>query len=113
MRVFEAVKTLRGWSWILGAVSLAPIVFFLYQNWLFSQWAKKLASNGEFVCGTGIIAIFILCTVVATCLSAVATFIGFLGYLEIDKPRPRKRLFEVLVIGSILVAAGGTCLTLI
>ncbi len=98
---------------VLGVTSIAPVAYFMYQNWLFSQWAKDQANNGGFVCGTGMFALLALCIVVAGVISAAATLLGSIGYLRIEKPRPRKRLVEIALLGSVLVIASAAFLAFI
>lgn len=105
MKLFKLVKSLRFWSLMLGAISIAPLVYFAYQNWLFSQWAKTQAGNGGFVCGTGIVALLSLCVVVGGVFSAGGSLLGLIGYFKIEKPRPRIRILEIGLVGSIMAVA--------
>lgn len=90
---------------MLGATSFAPVAYFMYQNWLFSKWAKEQASGGGFVCGTGIVALLALCIAVSAVFSLLAALLGFIGYLRIDKPRPGKRLLEIALVGMGFIVA--------
>ena len=81
------------------------MAYFKYQNWLFSQWASEQAGNGGFVCGTGIFALLATCIAAGGILSAAGSLLGLIGYVRAEKPRPRKRLLEVLIVGSALVIA--------
>ncbi|MFS2002024.1 hypothetical protein ACEN9F_00230 [Duganella sp. CT11-25] len=105
MRTFNSMKSLRFWSLMLGTASLAPMVYFAYQNWLFSQWAKEQSVNGGFVCGTGMVALLALCIVAGGAFSAVGSLLGLIGYFKIEKPRPRMRILEIGLVGSVMVVA--------
>lgn len=99
------MKSLRYWSLMFGAASIAPMVYFAYQNWMFSQWAKEQASTGNFVCGTGMFALLALCIVAGGAFSAVGSLLGLIGYFRMEKPRPRIRIFETALVGSVMVVA--------
>ena len=92
------IKSFRFWSLAFGATSVLPFAYFLYQNWLFTQWAQERASNGGFVCGTGIFLLFSFCAAVSTALSGAAALLGFIGYCRMARPRPGKRLLEIAAI---------------
>jgi type II secretory pathway component PulM len=77
----------------------------MYQNWLFSQWAQERVRNREFVCGTGMFALLAFCVVIAGTLSGVAALLGLAGYFRMDRPRPKKRLLEIMLISSVVVFA--------
>lgn len=68
------------------------------------------ASKGQFVCGTGLAAVFALCITITGVFAAAASFLGVVGYLKMPKPRPKRRLAEIAVIGSIGVITGAICL---
>jgi hypothetical protein len=98
------MKSLRFWSLILGTASLTPLVYFAYQNWLFSQWAKEEANNGGFVCGFGVVGLLALCVVAGGAFSAVGTLLGLIAYFKTERPRPRMRILEIGLVGSMVVA---------
>lgn len=108
MKIFESVKSLRFWSLALGAASVTPLAYFMYQNWLFSQWAKEQSENGAFICGTGIVALFSLCIVIGAVFSAKGSLLGLMGYLKIEKPRPSIRILEIALVGAVLILAVAT-----
>ncbi|RFP13001.1 hypothetical protein D0T25_29300 [Duganella sp. BJB488] len=99
------MRSLRFWSLMLGAVSIVPMIYFAYQNWMFSQWAKEQASAGNFVCGTGMFALLALCIVAGGAFSALGSLLSLIGYFRMEKPRPRIRIFETALVGCILVVA--------
>jgi hypothetical protein len=98
-------RTFRGWSWIFGTLSLAPVIFGVYQNWQFSQWAAERDKNGEFVCGTGIVALTLLCAVLAFSLATCSVSCGFVDYIRTSKPRSIKRKIELGLVGNVFVFA--------
>jgi len=96
------IKSFRFWSLAMGALSLLPLAYYIYQYWLFAQWAQERASNGQFVCGTGIVLLLGFCAAVTAAFSGIATLLGFIGYRRIQKPRPGNRLLEVAAVASTL-----------
>lgn len=105
MKFSMILRTFRGWSWILGALSLIPVIFGIYQNWQFSQWAAERHKSGEFVCGTGLVAILFLCAALAFSLAACAVACGFVDYIKTPRPRPVKRKLELGLVGNVFVLA--------
>jgi hypothetical protein len=105
MKFATVFKSFRGWSWLLGGLSLVPILFLGYQYWQFLAWASKRSNNGEFVCGTGIVAVLFLCAAVAFLLALCAVVCGFIAYIKTPKPRPLKRTLELPLVGVVLVLA--------
>lgn len=103
--MLKSMKSFRFWSLVLGVTSIMPLAYFMYQNWLFSQWAKEEVSNGGFVCGTGMFALLALCVVVAGAFSGIASLFALVGYLKAEKPRPRMRLLEIMLVGSVMIIA--------
>lgn len=103
--MFKLVKSFRFWSLLLGMASIAPLAYFVYQNWMFSQWAKTQASNGGYVCGTGMFALLAFCIAVGGIFSATGSLLGIIGYLRIARPRPRRRVFEIVLVGAVMVVA--------
>jgi len=103
--VLKSLKSFRFWSLTLGATSIVPVIYFMYQNWMFSQWASAQTSSGGPVCGTGIFALLLICTVVGGVFAAAGSLLGMIGYLRTEKPRPKKRLFEIALVGSGMVIA--------
>jgi hypothetical protein len=103
--MFKLIESFRFWSLLLGAISVSPIAYFMYQNWLFSQWAREQVSTGGFVCGTGMFALLALCSVITSVTSGTAWLLGIFGYLRSEKPRPKIWLLEITVIGTLMAAA--------
>jgi hypothetical protein len=106
----EVLRSLRGWSWILGALSLVPLVFAVYENWQFSLWAGERQKGGEFVCGTGFVAMLILCAAAASLISLVALMLGLVGYFSTPKPRQARRVLELFVVGIVFIISATICL---
>ena len=100
MRMASAARPL---SIGFGIASLVPVAYYFYQSWLFSQWAQAQARQGGFVCGTGMAALVMVCAIAAGACSAVAAVFGLVGYIGLPKPRPRKRLLEVMLAGSVVI----------
>jgi hypothetical protein len=96
--MLKSVRSFRFWSLLLCATSVLPIAYFVYQNWLFSQWAKERVSAGGFVCGTGIFALLALCAVLTCVTSGAASLLGIVGYLRDEKPRSKARLLEITAV---------------
>lgn len=105
MKIFALMKSLRFWSLALGAISFTPLAYFMYQNWLFSQWAKEQAENGAFICGTGMVALLSLCVVIGVALSAVGSLLGLVGYFKTESPRPMTRIFEIAIVSTVMILA--------
>jgi len=103
MKVAEMVRSFRGWSWILGFGSLVPVVFGIYEYWQFGLWASERQKHGEFICGTGIVAMLFLFAAAAGLMASIALLCGGISYLKTPKPRGRKRMFELLVVGNVFV----------
>ncbi|MFZ6653879.1 hypothetical protein [Undibacterium sp. TJN19] len=95
--------TLRGWSWLLGILSLLPVVFLVYEYQVFSAWAKQQAENGGFVCGTGLAGLTLLCALVAVIFSLPALVCAVMAYQYAPSPRGLMRKLEVLVVGNVVV----------
>lgn len=105
MKLATIFRTFRGWSWIFAALSLVPVIFGIYQNWQFSRWAAAHDKNGEFVCGTGIVALTLLCAALAFSLAICAVGCGFVDYLKTPRPRSVKRKIELGFVGNVFVLA--------
>jgi len=105
MKIFEPMKSLRFWSLTLGVTSIAPLAYFMYQNWLFSQWSKEQAGQGAFICGTGMVALLSLCVVIGAAFSAIGSLLGLISYFKIEKPRPSRRILEIALVGTIMILA--------
>ena len=103
--MFKSIKSFRFWSLLLCAMSVFPIAYFMYQNWLFSQWAKERVSAGGFVCGTGMFALLALCAVVTCVTSGAASLLGLMGYVRSEKPRSKIRLLETTTVATYAAAA--------
>jgi hypothetical protein len=103
--MFKSIKSLRFWSLLLCATSVLPIAYFVYQNWIFSRWAKERVSTGGFVCGTGMFALLALCAVVTCVTACAASGLGFVGYLRSEKPRSKIRLLEITTVATYAAAA--------
>lgn len=71
----------------------------------FSLWASERSKNGEFVCGTGIVALLFLCAAVALFLGICAVACGSIAYVKTPKPRSLKRMLELPLVGAVLVFA--------
>lgn len=99
-------RSFRFWSWLVGAASIAPVAFYAYQEWQFSRWAKQQAADSAFVCGTGIVALFMLCVLVAAVLSVSAMLLSLVGYLKLHRPRPKTRMLEIALLGAGFIFAG-------
>jgi hypothetical protein len=100
----EAATSWRRWSWALWCASFAPVVFFIYQNWLASKWAQEQLGKGAFVCGTGIFALAIACLFLSAALSVAGFLLGVVGYVKVEKPRPKERMLEVALLGLVPLA---------
>lgn len=103
--MFKSVKSFRFWSLMLGIASIVPLAYFVYQNWMFSQLAKAQASNGNYVCGTGVFALLAFCIAVGGIVSATGSLLGIVGYLRTERPRPIRRVFEIFLVGGVMVIA--------
>jgi hypothetical protein len=99
------IFSFRHWSWLFAATIVVPVAYFIYQNRVFSTWAKERARNGEFVCGTGLAVLLGACFVLICLLWAVASTLGLIGYMRIEKPRPKGRLRELWLVVSTLIVA--------
>lgn len=100
-----SIKSFRFWSLLLCATSGLPIGYFIYENWLFSRWAKERVSDGGFVCGTGIFALAALCAGLTCIALSGASLLGIVGYVRSEKPRLKIRLLEIAAIATCTVAA--------
>ena len=69
----------------------------------FSLWASERSKNGEFVCGTGIVALLFLCVAIALFLAICAVACGSIAYVKTPKPRSHKRTLELPLVGAVLV----------
>jgi hypothetical protein len=103
MQLKTIFRTFRGWSWILGGLSFVPVLFCGYQYTQFSLWASERSKNGEFVCGTGIVALLFVCAAVALFLAICAIASGSIAYVKTPKPRSLKRTLELPLVGAVLV----------
>jgi hypothetical protein len=101
----EAVRSLRWWSWALWGASYAPVAYFFYQNWLAAKWAQQQLGNGAFVCGTGILVLAIACIFLSAVFSTTAAVLGVVSYVKVQRPRPKKRMLEVALLGLVPLVA--------
>jgi hypothetical protein len=99
------MNSFRNWSRIFGALSAVPIFWGLYSYWRFDTWATDRARHGEFICGTGIVAVVMLCATAGIALGLIAAVCSLCGYARSPKPRARKRLIEAFMVGGVPVLA--------
>lgn len=103
MQLKTVFESFRGWSWILGGLSLVPVLFCGYHYVQFSLWASEQSKNGEFVCGTGIVAVLFLCAAAALFLAVCAVACSSIAYVKAPKPRSLKRTLELPLLGAVLI----------
>jgi hypothetical protein len=108
MQLSEYLKTTRGWARIFGAISLLPVIFWGYENWVLTQIDEARARNGEFVCGIGAVMLFFVCMSTAFILSAMALGLGGWSYLKTPEPRSCARRIELLIVGNVFVLSAIT-----
>lgn len=101
---FDWLRTARGWSRIIGAVSVAPLAFGGYVTWKVSAESSAREARGEFVCGTGFVALLVGLLALAGLISAIALATGAIGYFRSAAPRQRLQLLEVAAVGAIALA---------
>lgn len=98
---------LRSISLLLGALAvILPIAWFVYQQWEFNQWAAK--QEGP-VCGLPALVAYIGAGFIAVIFSFISVLLGTVAYFRMPKPRPNRRIAELLllavpfVLGSLIV----------
>lgn len=92
----EQRRSLRATSIVIGIFALVfPAAWFFYQQWRFAEWAKT--AEGP-VCGMPFLGALLGALMLAAMLSFVASGFGVAAFLRLPKPRPRRRLVELLVL---------------
>ena len=89
-------------SLVLGTLSFIippSLVFYFY--WRFETWA---ATQGGAVCGMPILAAFALGALSAAILSGLGLVLGTRAFLQIPRPRPLRRVAELVVVGLPVLA---------
>ena len=87
----------RKLSWLLAAVACVAPPIWAYVATT-SDLNTQRAAYGFVKCGTPMISIILLACIASGALSMVATGFGVASIRLIPKPRPKIRLFELLVL---------------
>ena len=107
----EQKRSLRATSIAVGVLALVvPAAWFFYQQWRFVEWAKT--AEGP-VCGMPFLAALIGAVLLAAALSFVASCFGVAAFVRLPKPRPKRRLVELLALSLPIWLSGGLFLAVI
>lgn len=93
----------RKLSWLLAVVAVVAPVAWSYLMLTADTQAQKQAHG--FVCGLPSMAILVLGSLMMAALSTLASGIGVWAYLDLKRPRPTRRTFELFALSVPLFVA--------
>ena len=94
---------LRVASWLLGAASLVlPVVWFVGQSYAYEPPARGIP-------GLRTLGVMLQAAILAIGSSAMASLCGWLAYLALSSPRPKRRLAECALVGAVCEATLLAC----
>ena len=94
---------MRKLSLLLAAIALFAVPLWAYLK-AEAETHAQVQAHG-WACGMPILGLYLLALFVSGCLSAVALVSGVLAYRGLPSPRPKARLFELLLIALPLLLA--------
>lgn len=104
-------RSLRATSIATGIFALVfPAAWFFYQQWRFAEWAKTAEGPA---CGMPFLGALLSAVLLAAALSLVAASFGVAAFLRLPKPRPKRRLVELLALSLPAWLGGGLFLAVI
>ncbi len=90
------IISLRLTSVLVGIVSVVfPVSWFVYQQWLFAEWAKTQEGPQ---CGMPFLGALFGAIFLAMVLSFIASGLGLAAFVRLPKPRLGKRVGELLLL---------------
>jgi hypothetical protein len=96
---------MRRTSIILGLASvIVPAVCAYFAT---TALYRQAEGEGVYVCGLPALGIFLLASLVCVLVSIAALCVGLIAYRRLPRPRPRRRLAELVALALPLLVVGG------